>query len=255
MDLDLGEVADLKKEEYQNASPFPHIVLDNIFNPYPLARAAHLFPSPSELKFFKYDNVFEKKLAFDAAHKLPYAIRSILYELNSSLFVRFLERLTGIKGIIPDPHYVGGGIHQIEAGGKLAIHTDFNWHGDLQLDRRLNVLVYLNRDWKPEYGGDLELWDKDMTKCHQKIAPIFNRMVIFNTTDFSPHGHPEPLTCPEGMTRKSIATYYYTNGRPEAEVSPKHRTIYKRRPHEAIDPEIEKLREARSKGRLKDETT
>jgi len=158
----------------------------------------------------------------------------LLHQLNSSTFLNFLESLTGIQGIIPDPHFNGGGLHQIERGGYLKIHVDFNRHKRLKLDRRLNLLLYLNRDWQEEYGGHLELWDRDMNRCHQRILPIFNRCVIFNTNDFSYHGHPDPITCPEGMTRKSLALYYYSNGRPADELQDSggkeaHSTIFRAR--------------------------
>ena len=109
-------------------------------------------------------------------------------------------------------------MHEIKKGGLLKIHSDFNKHPNLKLDRRLNVLIYLNKNWKEEYGGHLEFWDKEMKCCKTKILPIFNRMVIFSTTDFSNHGHPDPLNCPDLMSRKSIATYYYSDGRPPNEV-------------------------------------
>ena len=140
--------------------------------------------------------------------------RWLLYQLNSSVFVNFLEELTGVGGLIPDPHFEGGGLHQIERGGFLKIHADFNRHPKLNLDRRLNLLLYLNEDWKDDYGGHLELWDREVARCVKRIAPVFNRCVVFTTTDFSFHGHPEPLACPPAVTRKSLALYYYSNGRP-----------------------------------------
>ncbi len=108
----------------------------------------------------------------------------------------------------------------------------FNRHEKLQLDRRLNLLIYLNKDWKEDYGGYFEMWNTEMTRCEKKVLPIFNRCVIFSTTDFSYHGHPEPLTCPEGWTRKSLALYYYSNGRPAEEISGDHSTLFKARPQE-----------------------
>ena len=122
--------------------------------------------------------------------------------------------------------------YEIKRGGVLKVHTDFNRHPNLSLDRRINVLIYLNKNWKEEYGGHLELWDKDMTKCIKKIAPTFNTMVIFSTTDFSNHGHPDPLNCPNERSRKSIALYYFSSGRPEHEIINKHkknRTYFKNR--------------------------
>ncbi len=111
-------------------------------------------------------------------------------------------------------------------GGFLKVHADFNWHPKLKLDRRLNVLIYLNRDWKDEYGGALELWDRSMTGPEKSVLPVFNRTVVFSTTDFSYHGHPHPLACPEATTRKSVSLYYYSNGRPDEEKSAPHDTIF-----------------------------
>ena len=138
-----------------------------------------------------------------------------LYFLNSRPMLHFLEVLTGIQGVLGDPYYEGGGLHQIRPGGVLQVHADFSYHKKVRLDRRINVLIYLNKDWKEEYGGHFELWNRDLTRAEQRILPIFNRCAIFSTTSSSYHGHPQPLTCPPDRTRKSIATYYYSNGRPE----------------------------------------
>jgi len=155
--------------------------------------------------------------------------------LNSHQFIEFLQRLTSIKeAIIPDPHFVGGGFHEIKRGGVLKLHLDFARHYETNLDRRINILIYLNKDWEESYGGHLQLWDKNMQKCGKKILPIFNRLVIFNTTDNALHGHPDPVTCPTERSRKSIALYYYSNGRPEEEQRDSNweLTLFKERPGE-----------------------
>jgi Rps23 Pro-64 3,4-dihydroxylase Tpa1-like proline 4-hydroxylase len=169
-------------------------------------------------------------------------------------FVNFLEKLTGIEGLITDHTLNGGGLHQILRGGKLDIHADYNYHPITQLDRRLNVLVYLNENWHPGWGGNLELWNKDMSSCEKSIEPFFNRVVIFSTNDDSFHGHPDPLECPETESRKSIALYYYTNGRPESERSAPHSTLFKRRPCDPVIPEYEDLRKQRAVRRVKDDS-
>ena len=125
-----------------------------------------------------------------------------------------------------------GGLHEIKQGGVLKIHTDFNKHPTNNLDRRVNLLLYLNKNWKDSYGGHLELWDKNMKECFNKVKPEFNTMVIFNTNDFSNHGHPDPLKCPYNLSRKSIATYYFSNGRPQNEINKrliKNKTYFKNR--------------------------
>lgn len=215
------------KRAYSQAEPFPHIVIDDFLPESILELVLKEFPSPQKIDWKTFDNPAEKKLASTSESQMGENTKRLLWQLNSSLFIDFLEELTGIDGIIPDPHFVGGGLHQIERGGYLKIHADFNRHKRLCLDRRLNLLIYLNKDWQEEYGGHFEMWDTNMTGCEKKILPIFNRCVIFNTTDFSFHGHPQPLNCPEDRTRKSLALYYYSNGRPDYETSGKHSTLFK----------------------------
>ncbi|NJP08087.1 MAG: 2OG-Fe(II) oxygenase [Leptolyngbyaceae cyanobacterium RU_5_1] len=233
--LDPQYLADLVlryREEYQNAEPFQHVVIDNFLPELILDEVLKEFPKPREIDWQSFSNPAERKLASANEQRMGDATCLVLYQLNSSTFIQFLEMLTGIDGIIPDPHFEGGGLHQIEPGGYLKMHVDFNKSSKLKLDRRLNLLLYLNRDWQEEYGGHLELWDKDMTRSYKKILPIFNRCVIFNTNDFSYHGHPDPVTCPEGWTRKSLALYYYSNGRPASEVKQlkgDHSTIFRAR--------------------------
>jgi hypothetical protein len=216
---------------YVSARPFPHIVLDGLFADQALDEVLEHFPGPGDLDWGTFDSDQEKKLGLrpggDAT--VAPAIRWFLWSMSSPPVLQFLETLTGIEGLIPDPYFGGGGLHQIEPGGFLKIHSDFNWHPKLKLDRRLNVLVYLNRAWEEAFGGHLELWEQDMSSCVQRILPVFNRTVIFSTTDTSYHGHPTPLGCPPGRTRKSASFYYYTNGRPEAAGTTPHDTIFRKR--------------------------
>lgn len=211
---------------YASALPYPHIVMDDFFPPAVLEQVLAQFPKPGELNWQRFEHAYEKKLAFCQAEKLPTPIREILYFLNAQPVLTFLEKLTGIKGLIPDPAYVGAGCHQIERGGKLQIHIDFNKLQTVNLDRRLNLIVYLNKDWKEEYGGHFELWDTEGKGCVKRVLPVFNRAVVFSTTETSHHGHPHPLTCPDGWTRKSIALYYYTNGRDDGFAGPPHSSLY-----------------------------
>jgi hypothetical protein len=155
--------------------------------------------------------------------------RHLVAQFNAATVIGFLERLTGIDGLVPDPHLVGGGLHQIERGGRLEVHADFNRHEHLRLDRRLNMILYLNREWREEWGGHLELWDRTMRRCVRKVLPVANRCVVFATSDHSFHGHPDPLTCPPGVTRKSLALYYYSNGRPVDEITDAHNTLFQYR--------------------------
>lgn len=220
-----GLAAD-KSRDYQSNQPFPNIYFDDFLPSSATQAVLRDFPEPRQLAWNEFADKDQAKLAFDMVEKLPGSIREVLFFLNSKPMVEFLETLTGITGIIPDPHYVGGGLHQIKRGGYLEVHADFNRHSKLKLDRRLNVLLYLNQDWREEYGGHFELWNADMSSPVRKVLPLFNRCAIFSTTSTSYHGHPTPLACPPGRTRKSIATYYYSNGRPEEEVRDGHSTLF-----------------------------
>lgn len=216
------------REQYQSANPFPHIVLDGLFDDAVLDAVLADFPKPEETRWMKFDSPTEKKLGYYHEHsRITDRIRRFLDAMNGFEMLLFLEALTGIDGLIPDPYFGGGGLHQIEPGGFLKVHADFNVHPKLKLDRRANMLIYLNRDWREEWGGHLELWNASMTECRKRILPSFNRTIVFSTTDTSFHGHPHPLTSPEGVTRKSVSLYYYTAGRPEEERSEPHDTIFK----------------------------
>ena len=230
--LPLARMAKLAKTapaNYASAQPFPHVVFDDFFDPSLLDDVLAEFPRPGAIKWQRFDNQQEIKLASAIESNFGAVTRLLLYHLNSFTFLDFLSRVTGIANLISDPCFDGGGLHQIVRGGKLAVHADFNKHPRYGLDRRLNVLVYLNRGWREEYGGALELWDRHMTRSEAKIFPLFNRLVIFGTTDFTYHGHPEPLQCPPELTRKSLALYYFTNGRPAEELSGDHSTLFKAR--------------------------
>jgi Rps23 Pro-64 3,4-dihydroxylase Tpa1-like proline 4-hydroxylase len=215
------------REQYLSADPFPHIVLDGLFDDAALDAVLADFPKPEETRWLRFDSATEKKLGYYHEHStISDRVRAFLDALNGFETLLFLEALTGIEGLIPDPYFGGGGLHQIEPGGFLKIHTDFNVHPKLKVDRRLNMLVYMNRGWRDEWGGHLELWTPEMSECRQRIAPLFNRTVIFSTTDTSFHGHPHPLLSPPGVTRKSVSLYYYTAGRPAHEQSAPHDTIF-----------------------------
>lgn len=227
---DFMAAAESNKEKYQQAEPFPNIALENFLNPEFLKEVLAEFPDLSKKDHIHFDNPNEIKLASRGERLFGPKTLELMHFLNSEPFLNFLQKITGIKEtLLPDPYFEGGGFHEIKPGGLLKVHADFNKHRTAGLDRRINVLIYLNEDWKEEYGGHFELWTNDMTKCVSKILPRFNTMAMFSTTDFSYHGHPNPLTCPPDRSRKSLALYYYTNGRPAEEVNSgleDHRTLF-----------------------------
>jgi hypothetical protein len=218
--FDTSELESLAKgahEKYLTATPFPYAAFDDFLTTKEANYILQDFPQPDSpiwLDWRQRDTVHQpKKQGIGHASRLegvsPY-ILNVLAAFNSYPFLNFLEKLTGITKLLPDPYFHGGGLHQILSGGKLAVHTDFNQLDAINLYRRINVLFYLNKDWKDDYNGALELWNTDMTQCEASIMPLFNRLVVFNTNKKSFHGHPKPLNTPEHITRKSIALYYYT---------------------------------------------
>ncbi len=223
----LGDLA----ARYQRAAPFPHVVLDDFINPEAAKMLEQRFPSPETGGWIQYKHVNEQKLGKNRRELLPAEFVAVIDELNSDGFVRFVERLTGIPHLIADPALEGGGLHQIQTGGFLNIHADFTIHAHHPYwRRRVNVLLYLNSGWREAWNGQLELWPADMRRCAHKIAPRLNRAVIFNTDATSFHGHPIPLATPPGITRKSIALYYYTHG---AEKGKPISTNYRPRPEDS----------------------
>jgi hypothetical protein len=232
---DLKAFAQSKHKDYVEADPFPNIYFDEFFIPGKLREVLAEFPDLTQNADLKFNDANQIKLASKGEYKFGPKTLNFMHFLNSQPFLEFLTELTGIENLIPDPFFDGGGCHQIQPGGMLKIHADFNKHPQTKLDRRLNVLVYMNEDWHEEYGGHFELWDTQMKGCRKKILPLFNRMALFSTTSDSYHGHPNLLTCPPDRTRKSLALYYYTNGRPDSQVIKgieDHNTIFKHRPED-----------------------
>ena len=229
-------------ERYRAATPFEHLVIDDVFEEQALDGVVDDFASIRHNSAYS-DKTTRAKFTCDDWSRFPPATFGFVSYLNSGDFVSFLATVTGIPGLTSDPYLLGGGMHETLPGGFLKMHTDFNYHQKLQLDRRINAIVFLNRGWQPSWGGELVLADPDM-KTQVVVEPIFNRMVVFNTNDYSFHGQPDPHAFPQGQSRKSIAMYYYSNGRPAHETSsPKIGTTYKAR-HAGDMPWIERLKEA-----------
>ena len=220
-------------DHYQNALPFPHIVLTNFIKEDLLKKVSAEFPDLAKLKdtVVQYNSSKEIKLTSIGMQVLTPSALELNTYLQSDLMMNWLNGLTGIKEpLISDPYLSGGGYHEIKNGGLLKIHADFNKHPKLDLDRRLNMLIYLNEDWQDERGGSLQLYDVDMEKALQTVYPRFNTAVIFTTTSYTYHGNPDPLKCPDNRSRKSLAYYYFSTGRPKSEISKDtHSTLFKKR--------------------------
>lgn len=213
--------------QYQSGEPYHHICLDN-FLPMDVINRVRADVATLEDAERSFDAAEEKLKSQYNPDRLPEYTRNLFYVFNSRPFIQFLEEMTGIKGLIPDPYYIGAGIHKTLTGGYLNIHADFNVHKQMNVERRLNMLIYLNPPWKEEWGGSFEVWDKDMKNKVASFAPTENRMCCFSTGSDTWHGNPEPVNHPDGLPRMSIALYYYTATWDDTRV--RHSTIFKPRP-------------------------
>lgn len=218
-----------RAESYQNAEPFPHIIMEDFLPKDFLRDLLTEFPDSSGKSFFDRDQE-RYKVQMPPSEIPGRRLRNLVTELNSPAVLRFLQAMTGINSLIPDPYFMGGGLHETRSGGHLGIHADFNIHKPLKLERRLNLLIYLNDDWSEDWGGHLELWDKSMRHCCHRVAPLLGRAVVFNTSLDSFHGQPDPVRCPPDRARRSIATYYYTASDDLLIKAPQRTTAFKTRP-------------------------
>lgn len=243
LESEAAALGSLLHDDYVSATPFPHIVVDDFL---PLQLAEKLlanFPGDSldTDRVFKmhYAGHFKRQIAPESCNGL---VRDAFHFFNSRPVLAFLEKLTGIDALLPDPYFEGGGFHEISAGGKLGVHADFRVHEKLHLQRRINLLVYLNPEWDEAWNGRLELWDRKMERCREAISPRMNRCVVFNTDESSFHGHPDPLECPPEVKRRSLALYYYTASKGVYAEVPNLSTVYHARPNDSAEIKREAAR-------------
>lgn len=219
----LAAVDKTPAETFTGAHPFPYITFDGLFDDA-LIRTIHdqFRQLPDDYWEKNSDQGIEVKWrsAWRSEYDIPQPARELVQFLNSGVFLTALSKLTGIPNLIPDPYYSGGGFNLIQRGGYLDVHADGNWHDKMRVHRRLNLILYLNQDWQEDWGGALEFYDAKAENVEAAVFPMGNRMVVFETHDYSYHGHPTPLASPEGADRTSIILYYYTSAaRPDQQVS------------------------------------
>lgn len=198
--------------QYAGNRPFPHVVLDGFLTSEIYEAALGEFSDCiGSGAWTNYVHVNERKQANADPSTWGPTLQAIAHVLTGDEFVSWVSALTGFNGLIADASMDGGGLHQCLSGGFLNVHADFTAHHHVPTwRRRVNLLLYLNEDWRPEWGGDLELWSSDMARSEASVAPIGNRVLLFTTDVDAYHGHPEPLRCPEGVARQSLALYYFT---------------------------------------------
>lgn len=205
---DLDALAEKYRESYLGAKPWPHLILEDLIDPAAVAAAeAQELHRALSLEVHKGNRMVKAESPEVTGH----AAQDILDSLLTPEFLKFLEKLTGIENLIPDESRSWAGIHVSPPGSSQVLHRDFRLHPDNGLFHRVNVLIYLNSDWDEDFGGQLELWPADTASCGQRIVPTAGRVVIFETTPTSYHGVPDPVRCPQGRARLSLASYYYTD--------------------------------------------
>jgi hypothetical protein len=209
--------AELIRQRFHSAVPYPHIVIDDAFEPDLLARLYDDIPPPEDPVWTRWGGgrpedcrPLNRKRGIADLTKLPPSICSVLEQLMSAAFMKDLCAITGAKELVTDRTLSGGGLHCSGRGAALRLHADPIRHpSPADFDQALNLILYINPHWTAEYDGQLELWSRDCSERVVSIPPLFNRMVIFQADRTTYHGHPQPNSCPEGMWRASLALYYY----------------------------------------------
>jgi len=207
LELRIGEL----QAQYASATPFPHIVLDDIVDAAAISKVYAELDAMSNERWNSYLHYNERKYSNTDTDSWGPTVQELAEVLASDRFTAWLSDLTGFDQLQADTSLDGGGLHRSYRNGFLNVHADFTAHH--QIDnwrRRINLLLYLNAEWQPDWGGELEFWSADMARCETRVAPLGNRMLLFTTDETSYHGHPEPLQFPDGVARQSLALYYFT---------------------------------------------
>jgi hypothetical protein len=219
---------------YRAAEPFPHLIFESFLAPHFARDVANAYPdfekaSQVGLHFAKVNERRKVQICDQSLFAPP--VKQLADLVNGDAFLALLSQITGIPKLLADETFGGGGIHETAPGGWLDVHVDFNYFEERDWHRRLNLLVFLNEEWPQAWGGQLELWDAKVKRCHQSVLPLLNRAVLFETNQISYHGV-QAITCPDGVVRKSFAAYYYTKEAPAGWDGTKHSTIFRARPAE-----------------------
>jgi hypothetical protein len=239
------------RTEARTAAPFPNVLIDDFLDPAFARAVAGAFPSFDEASKVGrgFNSINEKhKIQMTDSAEFPEPVKQLNEALASPGFLDVLSHAFSIPELMADDELVGGGLHQTGPRGRLDVHVDFNLIEERALHRRLNILVYFNEAWDPAWGGQIELWNRDVSECVHSYDPIFNRCIVFETNEISFHGVPE-VRCPPGVARRSFAAYYYTVAAPDGWSGDSHTTIFKARPEEALKGRL--MQAARIRSRAK----
>jgi hypothetical protein len=231
---------DALKRQYQSAKPVPWLCIDSFLEANFAEQVHRSFPSFDEaMKAGRlFSAVNEKgKVQITDFSKFPEPIAILNRELNGSAFLKTIEYVTDTRDLLADEQLVGGGIHETGPRGHLDVHLDFDYIPERQLYRRFNILIYFNRGWQNDWGGEFELWNSDVTALEHSFAPKFNRCLLFETNDQSWHGV-NAVNCPPGQSRKSFAAYYYTKAAPPWFTGEHRSTLFRARPAEVLKGKV-----------------
>lgn len=224
------------RQQFNTAEPFRHLCIDQFLEPDFAAEVSAAYPSfeTALARGFSFNYVNErKKVQVTDSSRFPDPVARLHEAISSQEFRDQLSEITGIPTLLSDAELIGGGMHVTGPHGRLDVHVDFNYVAERKLHRRLNILVYLNPTWQHDWGGEVELWDRDVRRCYQALRPMLNRCVIFETSEISYHGV-AAVRCPEGHERKSFAAYYYTSEPPAGWDGTAHSTVFRARPDERL---------------------
>jgi Rps23 Pro-64 3,4-dihydroxylase Tpa1-like proline 4-hydroxylase len=234
-------VNEIQKKIVINNNPFPNIIIKNTLPLEIIKKAEKEFISFNKFNTNETFRYGRPKFSLSKFDEMPFTIKEIISFFNSKIFLNLLEKNFNLKNLIPDWNMWGAGMHGSSRGRHLTVHSDFIYQRKTNTRRVLNLLLYLNSDWKDEWNGQIELWDKKMTKKVQSLSPLLNNMLIFRTDKDSNHGFPDKIVCPEQITRKSIALYYYVKEERVSPIQIKKRkyytTVWKKRPN-SDDPDF-----------------
>ncbi len=241
---------DKLQQDFLNAEPFEHVIIDNFLESSYAEKIYELFPTPDN-DWHEYKNPIEVKYAFDNINTLSTELKNYFYYLSTPEITNIIRYITTINNLEYDEYLHGAGLHIHPRNGRLNIHLDYEKHPFSGKERRLNIILFMSKDWNTNWNGANELWDKDVTKCIAKTDIKFNRAILFKTNNISWHGLPDKITCPNEIFRKSLAYYYVSplnTQKPEEEYRKKAKFI--KRPQDHYDENIEKLYEIRPYRRI-----
>jgi len=238
---------DILSDQFNKSKPFSYIVIDNFFENYYANSLFLQFPN-IDSNWHKYFNPIEIKYTLDNLDVMSPDYKNLFYILCGNQIIEYIKKISNIDNLEYDPYLHGAGLHYYPNGGKLDMHIDYGIHPLSNKERRLNLIIYMNKDWDENWGGDIEFWDNNMENCCAKIAPLFNRAILFETSDKSWHGFPTQIICPSDQGRKSIAIYWVSDQRPNAK--PRFKAKFVSKPSDIKDEKIEKLRNIRVNRRI-----